>query len=170
MGVYIVKTCDLRKTILEKEPYKMFLKKYHMLVKDEIWQSEICIDLTQSNNDQNAAFTIDRFYFSEPEMLFSFYNLMATSEQINRCLIRHVLRFNFDPCYAETIKSSLASIRSRQEYFYFRDIEELEIRYDVERDESAELVINAVTEETDTIESVCMSLISFDIAIFSGNF
>ena len=170
MGVYIVKTGESGETMTQKkEPYKTFLKKYHMLIKDEIWDSKISIDLTQGSHDKNSAFTIDRFYFSEPEMCFSFFNLTTNTEQINKCLISHVVKFKFDSCFEEAVRSFLASLKSRQEYIYIRDAAELEIRYDVKGEESAELVINAVIEGCDNIEAVCLSLISFDIAFFSAN-
>ena len=168
MGVYIVKTHELEREIQKKEPYKTFLKKFHMLSDEEIWQEEISIDLSRNSWGNNTGFIIDRYYFFNPEMHFSFFSLDSNPDQKKKWLINHSLVFTFDSCFAETISSSLTSLKSRQAYMFLPDVEELEITYALEREEKAELIINAVTSSQSKLEQICMSLIGLDVAFFAS--
>lgn len=166
MGVFIIRTKTSDYKYMDYEPYKTFMEKFEKLDKtDDIW-GEIYIDLERCNCGENKPFDIDRYYFSNPGINFSYYKLHGEDTEDEKYLIGLELDFSFDPCFGEIISAGLEEIDKKKKYIYIPKVEEFQLSYRMTH-KSAKIEITTITKEKNAMKEISVSLLSLIVTLLA---
>lgn len=151
---------------LSKEPYASFLKKFD-LIRGEVNGEQIELRVGGKNECFANGFYIDESYYKNPRLQLDFATVPAPGDSQKTCtLIRISHSYEGEDGYdLEFHLQRAKDLKKRAPYFYIPDASHFEFSSQV--DDEYKLLFDVIVEDETKVSSVCCSLISLIIAIFS---
>ena len=144
----------------EWEPYKTFIKEFERVRREQGLNGTIL-----KIDDKK----IPHIYVAGCKENVKFEFKFIKNEQARNLkeafLIRHFMMISFDENYSELQRIALSEIKRHANYFYIEGAEYIVFSYDISFS-TAKIYFDVISSE-DSIKSICMQLMSHDIAIFS---
>lgn len=167
-------TKNSKDSILKREPYSTFIKKYDKLT--SLTNEKVHIKINSKDRDKRLGFadgfSLDYAYTKSFDLDFKFYTILDAESIGNQsfCIV-HTLSYKFEDDYFQNMMmDTINDIQKRNGCFYISSmVNGCEVNCSV-NDKNTVNIRYSVFCEKENAKEICLQLISNDISMFTRSF